>query len=99
MSVKIESVNYYSGAPAWLGSYRFPGYWIMGRGFGTRPGLVTINGEAQNVVSWKADKILIAKPPGNPLWHPARAPEVLVEVTTAKRCRMASNDASFVMAA
>ncbi len=27
------------------------------------------------------------------------APEVLVEVTTAKRCRMASNDARYVMAA
>jgi hypothetical protein len=39
----------------------------------------------------------IAKPPGNHFWNPARAP--VFEVTTAKRCRMAANDASFVMAA
>ena len=99
MSVKIESVDYWAGSPKWLNSYQYPGYWIRGRGFGTRSGLVTINGEAQKVISWKPDKILIAKPPGNPLWNPAHAPEVLVEVTTAKRCRLSANDASYVLAA
>ena len=97
MSVKIESVDYYSGAPAWLGSYRFPGYWIRGRGFGTRPGLVTINGEAQKVISWEPDKILIAKPDRNAYWNRSRAP--VFEVTTAKRGRVAANDARYIMAA
>ena len=97
MGVKIEDFSYHSGAPEWLDSYRFPGYWIKGRGFGTRPGLVTINGEAQRIVSWEPDSILIAKPDRGPFWNPARAP--LLEVTTAKCCRLAANDASYILAA
>ena len=97
MSVKIEKVTYYCGAPKWLGTYRYPGYWIRGRGFGTKPGSVTIDGEAQQVVSWKPDFILIAKSDRNPFWNQCRAP--VIEVTTAKRRRPAANDASYVMAA
>ena len=99
MSAKIESVDYYGGSPAWLGSYRYAGYWIRGRGFGRKAGTVTIDGKAQRVISWESDRILIAKPDRDPFWNPARAPEVMVEVTTAKRCRLAANDAHYVMAA
>jgi len=99
MSVKIEKVTYYGGAPAWLGSYRYAGYWIRGRGFGTEPGLVTIGGEAQRVISWEPGSILIAMPNHDLFWNPARAPEVMVEVTTAKHGRLAANDACYVMAA
>jgi len=99
MSVQIESVTYYSGAPAWLGSYRYAGYWIKGRGFGSQPGIVTINGQHQRVVSWGPVRILIAMPATDPFWNPARAPEVMVEVTTAKRHRLAANDVCYVLAA
>jgi hypothetical protein len=97
LSVIIESVQHYAGAPKWLGRYRYSGYLIKGRGFGTRPGIVTIDGEAQKVVEWSPDSILIAKPARNPFWNPARAP--VFEVTTAKRCRLAANDARYVLAA
>ena len=99
MSVAINTIDYWGGSPRWLNSYRYPGYWIRGRGFGTKPGIVTINGEAQNVISWEPDKILISKPDRDPFWNPCRAPEVLVEVTTAKRCRFSANDARYVLAA
>ena len=99
MSVAINAIDYWAGSPAWLGSYRYPGYWIRGCGFGTKPGLVTLDGEAQNVISWEPGRILIAKPDLDPFWNPARAPEVMVEVTTAKRCRLAANDAHYAMAA
>ena len=99
MSVNVESVDYYGGSPAWLGSYRYPGYWIRGRGFGTKPGIVAINGEVQNVISWQPDRILIAMPDRDLFWNPARAPEVMVDVTTATRCRLAANDTRYVMAA
>lgn len=99
MSVAINAVDFWGGSPKWLNSYPGPGYWIRGRRFGTKPGIVTIDGEAQYVVSWEPDKILIAKPDRDPFWNPARAPEVMVEVTTAKRCRLAANDAHYVMAA
>ena len=79
MSVKIEKVTYYCGAPKWLGTYRYPGYWIRGRGFGTKPGLVTINGEAQKVVSWEPDQILIAQPRYDIYWRAAHAPSVVVQ--------------------
>ena len=97
MSVQIESVQFHSGAQAWLGSYRYPGYWIKGRGFGTRPGTVTIGGKVQQVVSWEPGSILIAKPDRDPFWNQCRTP--VIEVTTAKRCRLAANDARYVMAA
>ena len=99
MSVKIESVQFHSGAPAWLGSYRHPGYWIKGRGFGREAGTVTIDGTAQRVVSWEPGCILIAKPDRDPFWNPARTPEVTVEVTTAKHCRVAANDLYYASAA
>ena len=99
MSLKVNSVQFYGGAPAWLGSYRYPGYWIKGRGFGRKAGTVTIEGEPQRVVSWESDRILIAKTNRDPFWNPARAPEVMVEVTTAKRCQSAGNDARYAMAA
>ena len=97
MGVKIEDFSYHSGAPKWLGSYRYPGYWIRGRSFGTRQGIVTIDGEAQQVVSWKPNSILIAKPDRDPFWNQCRPPAT--EVTTARRCRLAANDARYLMAA
>lgn len=99
MSVQVESVQFHSGAPAWLGSYRYPGYWIKGRGFGRKVGTVTIDGKPQRVVSWEPGSILIAKPDRNPFWNSARAPEVLVDVTTSKRGRVAANDVRYIMAA
>ena len=99
MSVKIDAVDYWGGSPKWLNSYPGSGYWIRGRGFGTKLGIVTIDGEAQNVVSWEPDKILIAKPSGNTFRNPARALEVMVEVMTAKRGRLAVNDPYYVAAA
>ena len=99
MSVAINTIDYWAGSPAWLGSYRYPGYWIRGRGFGTKPGIVTINGEAQRVISWEPGRILIAKPDRDPFWNPARAPEVMVEVTTAQHCGLAANDGYYVLAA
>jgi len=59
------------------------GYRIKGRGFGTKPGLVTIDGEAQRVVEWEPDSIMIAKGDRDPFWNRYRPPEVMVEVTTA----------------
>ena len=59
--------------------------------------MVTIDGEAQNVVAWEPDKILIAKSDRDPFWNTSRPP--VFEVTTAKRCRLAANDARYVMAA
>ncbi len=97
MSVNIESVDYYGGSPAWLGSYRYAGYWIRGRGFGRKAGTVTIDGKAQRVISWEPDRILIAKPDRDPFWNPCRPP--VFEVTTAKHCRLAANDARYLMAA
>ena len=97
MSVKIEAISFHSGAPAWSDSYRYPGYRITGSGFGTRPGIVTIDGDAQRVVHWSPDSIMIAKPGRDPFWNPARAP--VFEVTTAKACRVAANDASYVLVA
>ena len=97
MSVEIDAIDYWAGSPRWLNSYPGPGYWIRGRGFGTRPGIVTIDGEAQNVVSWEPDKILIAKPDRDPIWNISRPPAI--EVTTARRRRMAANDARYVLAA
>ena len=85
MSVKIESVNYYCGAPKWLGSYRYPGYWIRGRGFGRKAGLVTIDGEAQQVVSWEPEKILIAEPGNDIYWRSAYAPRVVVTTAAGRR--------------
>ena len=99
MSVKVDSVQFHGGSPAWLGSYRHPGYWIKGRGFGREAGTVTIDGTAQRVVSWEPGRILIAKTDHDPFWNPARAPEVTVVVTTAKRSRLAANDAGYAMAA
>jgi len=99
MSVIVESVQFHGGSPAWLGSYRYAGYWIRGRGFGRKAGTVTIDGKPQRVVSWEPGRILITKPDRDPFWNPARAPEVMVEVTTAKRCRVAANDARYAMAA
>ena len=97
MSVEIDAIDYWAGSPKWLNSYPGPGYWIRGCGFGTKPGIVTIDGEAQNVVSWEPDKILIAKPDHAPFWNTAWPPAI--EVTTARRRRMAANDASYVLAA
>ena len=72
---------------------------IKGRGFGRKAGTVTIDGTAQRVVSWEPRCILIAKPDRDPFWNPARTPEVTAEVTTAKRSRLAANDAGYAMAA
>lgn len=46
MSVAINAIDYWAGSPKWLNSYPGPGYWIRGRGFGTKLGVVTIDGEA-----------------------------------------------------
>ena len=99
MSVAINTIDYYGGSPAWLGSYRYAGYWIRGRGFGRKAGTVTIDGKTQRVISWEPDRILIAKPDRDPFWNPARAPEVMVEVTTAKRCQLSANDVYYARAA
>ena len=99
MSVEIDAIDYWAGSPKWLNSYPGPGYWIKGRGFGRKAGTVTIDGKVQNVISWEPDRILIAKPGRDPFWNPARAPEVMVDVTTATRCRLAANDTRYVMAA
>ena len=97
MSVEIDAIDYWAGSPKWLNSYTGPGYWIRGRGFGARQGLVTIDGEAQNVVSWEPDKILIAKSDHDSFWNTACPPAI--EVTTARRRRMAANDACYVRVA
>jgi hypothetical protein len=98
MRVQIESVDYYGGAPAWLTtSHRRPGYWIRGRGFGNRPGVVTINGRVQRVVEWSPDRILIALPDGYPF--PSRDRIEYVEVSPAPASGEAANDARYVLAA
>ncbi len=85
MSVNVDSVQFHSGAPAWLGSYRYPGYWIRGRGFGTRRGLVTIDGQPQTVVEWSPDSILIAEPRYDIYWRSAHAPRVVVQPIARRR--------------
>ena len=67
MGIQIETVNFHSGAPAWLTtSCRYTGYRIRGRGFGIRPGTVTIDGQAAWVVKWSPDLIIIARPDPDP---------------------------------
>ena len=60
-------------------------------------GLVTIDGEAQNVISWEPDCILISEPGYDIYWRTTR-PQVAT-VTTAKRCRLAANDVYYARAA
>lgn len=79
MSVKIESVDFHSGAPAWLtSSYRYLCYCMRGQGFGTGPGVVTMEGDAQRVVKWSPDLIIFAMPNPNPFWNPAHTSVVTV---------------------